>query len=116
MVVDVAARGSVELRHRGRRLGMTVVACVDVWAEEFNSVTNFDAVGGNVVDLVTTIMLHSRAHVPASETVKGPAVAFLWSLLCDHLDAGWCERGCVVVELSVELSIRRESWIESISS
>ena len=82
-----------------------------------------DGVGGSFisgmgnVDCVVSIVRRGRANIPAMGAVVGPCADALFFFLiyyCFH--SAWCEWSCIEVEVSENLIVGGEFWIDTGSS
>ena len=83
-----------------------------VW-KKFDSLG--DALGSSCgdVDTVAPIMLRGSANVPAVNTMWIPGAPVGRCFVDKDFDARRCKRGAIVVESSIELSVRRESGVDA---
>ena len=74
-----------------------------------------DSFGASVADpsAVAAVMVKSRAKVPAVDGVWGPSAANGRFFVYEDAGTGGCERGSVVVEGAVKLSLGGKEWVDA---
>ena len=57
-------------------------------------------------DKVTAVVIHSGTNVPSFFAMRGPALALIWGLESDDLDARRCNGCAIIVKSPVDMLIR----------
>jgi hypothetical protein len=64
------------------------------------------------IDTVASVMFRCATQVPSVNAVHGPRASAVGCFMYQYLRAGGREGSFIVVKSSVELSFRREVWVD----
>ena len=64
-------------------------------------------------DVEASVLFQRWFDVPCILSVDSPRFLVCWFVMSDYMDAGRCNRGCVVVELAVEVFMGRKFGVHA---